>query len=205
MAAIQDRPHRADDPSVPRADRSTQTQTEFPLRHRELQTLLEEVDKALHKCGLALRRHGAPDSREAAAALEPVPTPTEPQASGQRGRVREMATLMFSRLGTRLDILSSTFGRLSEEERTGLAALLRLPEEARSVIASLLRLPEQDRTELSIGFRLSETECRALADLLEPYPAREAAPTIAIVDSDIEDEQPATRPAERPDSEHEPA
>jgi len=175
-------------------------QTEFPLRHRELQSLLEEADKALRRCGLALRRHGSHDGPREMTEVGPTlgPDLNESQASEQRGRVREVATALLSQLGARLYTLSSTFARLSEEERAALATLLQLSDEARGVIASLLRLSEQERKELSIAFRLSETECGALADLLVPgsRPTGETAPTITIVDPEFGDEPPGGRASE---------
>jgi len=163
-----------------------QAETEYPLRHQELRALLTEVEKALRKCGLAVSRH-RDDTQGAAATLEPVPE-ADQQVVEQRAGVREVASAMFTQAAMRLDTLSCAFGRLSEAERTGVAALLRLPEGERGLIATLLRLPEQERHELSIGLRLSETECLALADLIEPAerPA-EARPTIAIIDRELED------------------
>jgi hypothetical protein len=94
--------------------------------------------------------------------------------------------VMFSQLERRLSGLSRTFGRLSEEERFGLAALLRLPESRRGVIGTMLRLPERDRKELSVGFRLSDAECRALADLLDSNTNyADAEPAIRVVDAAV--------------------
>jgi len=174
-----------------------QAETEYPLRHQELRALLTEVEKALRKCGLAVSRHRLDDTQGAAATLEPVPEADEQQVAEQRAGVREVASAMFTQAAMRLDTLSCAFGRLSEAERTGVAALLRLPEGERGLVATLLRLPEKERHELSIGLRLSETECLALADLLEPAerPA-EARPTIAIIDRELEDNESLAQSAE---------
>jgi hypothetical protein len=203
MAASEDRRDRAGGP----VDRGGEgaggaAQTEFPLRQRELQALLGEVDKALRRCGLALRRHRLKDGSDVGVSvIEPLAAVEEQQAQDQRAGVREVTGVMFSRLAMRLESLGCTFARLSEQERTSVAALLRLPERDRVAIATLLRLPEQEREELSIGFRLSERECGALADLLEPSaPVAEAGgrarPTIAIVDPGAEVDRVAALPTE---------
>jgi len=201
MAASEDRRGGTGDPVDRGAvEAGGPGQTEFPLRQRELQALLGEVDKALRRCGLALRRHRLKDGGEVGVSvIEPPAAVEEQQASDQRAGVREVTGAMFSRLAMRLESLSRTFARFSEQERTSVAALLRLPEPDRVAIATLLRLPEQEREELSIGFRLSEHECDALADLLVPsVPAAEtsgrARPTIAIVEPGTDVEQVAALP-----------
>jgi len=186
MAAGEDRRERPGDPVSSAAGLGL---AEFPTRQRELHLLLAEVDKALHRCGLALRRHRSDDGGDARlSALEPA---LDEQARDQRAGVREVASAMFSRLALRLESLSSMFARLSEQERTSVAALLRLPERDRAAIATLLGLSEQERGELSVGFRLCDGECDALAELVAPsLPAAEldnaARPTIAIVDGNAE-------------------
>ena len=202
MEASDDRPDRAGGP----VDRGGEeaggpAQTEFPLRQRELQALLGEVDKALRRCGLGLRRHRLKNGGAVGVSVsEPPAAVEEEQAQDQRAAVREVTGAMFSWLAMRLESLSCTFARLSEQERSSVAALLRLPEHDRVAIATLLRLPDQEREELSIGFRLSERECGALADLLEPSaPVAEASgparPTIAIVDAGAEVDRLAALPA----------
>src|SRR5579875_2346431 len=163
MAAIGDRREDAGD-AVGRGAPLGKAEAEFPLRQRELQGLLLEIEKALARCGLPTPRRRQQPPPEIAAPVEPLPSPGEQEALAQRAEVREVAGAMFSRLET----VSRIFARLSEEERAGVASLLRLPESGRGVIATLLRLPESDRKELSIGFRLSDAECLALAKLLEP-------------------------------------
>jgi hypothetical protein len=158
---------------------------EFPLREREFKTLLEELADALRRSGLPLARQHT-GSSESTAAVETGGPLDEQQAWEQRAHVREVAAVMFSQLERRLSGLSRTFGRLSEEERFGLAALLRLPESRRGVIGTMLRLPERDRKELSVGFRLSDAECRALADLLDSNTNyADAEPAIRVVDAAV--------------------
>ena len=181
MAAIGDRREDAGD-AVGRGAPLGKAEAEFPLRQRELQGLLLEIEKALARCGLPTARRRQQPPPEIAAPVEPLPSPGEQEALAQRAEVREVAGAMFSRLGMRLETVSRIFARLSEEERAGVASLLRLPESGRGVIATLLRLPESDRKELSIGFRLSDAECLALAKLLEPDERPEPRPTITIVD-----------------------
>jgi hypothetical protein len=165
-----------------------QAQDDYALRQAEFQMLLERVDEELVKCGIVPRREHAQDPTDRPAGAE-LALDGEQRAWRQRRQAREIASVMFTELGARLDTLMRAFARLSEEERLGLAALLRLPETRRSAIASLLRLPSRERRELRIAFRLSEAECRALAALLEPQAQVDAAkPSIRIVDSAATDE-----------------
>jgi hypothetical protein len=182
MEAIEDRGDDAGDPIEDGEEAGGQVQVGFATRQRELGALLGEVDTALRRCGIALRRRRP--QGEVVAAVGPLPAACE-EAAEPRTQVREVAAVMFSRLGSRLEMLSRSFGRLSEEERASLAALLRLAESRRGAIGALLCLSERERKELSRAFRLSDAECDALADLLDPVGApAETRPTITIVDPD---------------------
>src|SRR5919204_5191115 len=165
-----------------------QAQDDYPVRQAELRMLLERVDEELDKCGLVPRRANAEDPTDRPAGAE-LPLDDEQRAWRQRRQAREIASVMFSQLRTRLDTLMRTFARLSEQERLGLAALLRLPETRRSAIGTLLRLPSRQRRELGIAFRLSEAECQALAALLDPQaPVDAPKPSVRIVDAAVADE-----------------
>jgi hypothetical protein len=165
-----------------------QAQDDYPLRQAELRTLLERVEEKLDRCGLAPRRENAQDPTDRPAGAEGA-LDDEQRAWRQRRQAREIASVMFSELGTRLDTLMRTFAQLSEQERLGLAALLRLTETRRSAIGTLLRLPSRQRRELGIAFRRSEAECRALAALLDPQaPVDAPKPSVRIVDAAVADE-----------------
>ncbi len=183
MEAIEDRRGDVGDPSDGREEADGPAEVGFATRQRELGALLGEVDAALRRCGVAPRRR--PPQGEGVAAVGSLPAAGE-EITEPRTQVREVAAVMFSRLGRRLEMLSGSFGRLSEEERSSLAALLRLAEDRRGAIGALLCLSEREREELSRAFRLSDTECDALADLLDPVGVPVGTrPTITIVDPDV--------------------
>jgi hypothetical protein len=164
----------------------------YPLRQRTFESLLGQVDEALRRSGITPERRTAPRSTGAARPVEVAPADDE-QDPEQRAQVRTIVGVMCSQLERRLLVLSRAFAGLSQEQRDGVAALLRLPARRRGAIATLLRLPAAERTELSVGFRLSDIECRALAQLLDPSTAAAARKaTVTIVDTAVavEDETP---------------
>jgi hypothetical protein len=175
---------RGDGADLKRGGSSRSGYVTFAVKQHTLQMLLAEADRALRRCGLAL--HGRRfDSGDEAAGLVIEP---DQGAQDPRTAIREIVDALLSGLVLRLDSLSATFGRLSEQERISVAALLRLSEQERMTIATLLRLPELERVELSLGLRLSDNECGALAELLEPRKGVDEAarPLIAIVDPTAE-------------------
>lgn len=175
-----------------------QAHGDYSLRQAELQFLLERIDEQLGKCGLVPRRERMHARTDTAPPVE-LALEDEQRTRSQRRQAKEIASMMFSHLETRLDTLTDTFARLSEQERLSLAALLRLPEPRRNAIATLLRLPSRQRRELGVAFHLSETECRALAELLDPQlQVDEPQPSVRIVDADVAEESTSVAAAGDP-------
>jgi hypothetical protein len=179
-------PERARQTAQPPGQESEDDTAEFERRRKELTLLLTVLDRELWKCGLP----ATTDHDFATGASSRTEDDVE------RQRVREMAATMFRELEFRLAAFADTCAHLAEDERANLAEILRLPEAKRRAIMAILGLPKRERNVLHIAFALSEAECHALAELLQPTSAPPAEkPSITIIDPSILEEEEGKAPS----------
>jgi hypothetical protein len=145
----------------------------FEQRLKELESLLDELDRELWRHGFAPPRGvdgDAASSADVGGAGSGSQTP--PTA-------RRVVGTLLSAAAERALTLTATADRLSALERRQLAAILRLPGDERRAIAELLRLNTDEREQLAAMLALTDTECAALAWLFcEEAPGRIARPRL---------------------------